>query len=34
MHTVDKGAEMIDVNQNLTVLSRLVFALKVACEIS
>ena len=25
---------MIDVHQNLTVLSRLVFARKVACEIS
>ena len=25
---------MIDVHQNLTVLSRLVFAQKVACEIS
>ena len=31
-HTVDKEAE-IDVHQNLTVLSKLVFALKVACEI-
>ena len=29
----DKEAE-IDVHQNLTVLSRLAFALKVACEIS
>ena len=33
LHTVVKEAEMIDVHQNLTVLSRLVFALKVACEI-
>ena len=32
-HTVDKEAE-IDVHQNSTVLSRLVFALKVTCEIS
>ena len=28
LHTVDKEAEMIDFNQNLTVLSRLVFPLK------
>ena len=34
LHTVDKEAEMIDVHQNLTVLSRLVFALNVVCEIS
>ena len=31
---VDKEAEMIDIHQNLTVLSRLVFELMVACEIS
>ena len=34
LYTVDKEAEMIDVHQNLTVLFRLVFTLKVACEIS
>ena len=28
-HAVEKEAEMIDVHQNLTVLSRLVFALMV-----
>ena len=32
MRTIGKEAEMIDVHQNLKVLSRL-FALKVACVI-
>ena len=31
---VDNEAEMIDIHQNLAVLSRLVFAPKVVCEIS
>ena len=34
LHMVGKEVEMIDVHQNLMVLSNLVFALKVMCEIS